>query len=83
MLTLVVHVPTFRFYSLEYSLKPSWVWTIAQTGDRHKSSTLHPGQFLSISHFRRRWLYVWKDASEPSGKKWNYLSNVCRVIFQK
>ena len=24
------------------------------TGDRHRSSTLHPGQFLSVSNFRRQ-----------------------------
>jgi len=35
------------------------------------------GNFLVFPTFVKRCLYVCKDAREPNGKKWNYLSNVC------
>jgi len=35
------------------------------------------GNFLVFPPFIKRCLYVCKDAREPSGRKWIYLSNVC------
>ena len=41
------------------------------------------GNFLVFTTLVASCLYVWKDAREPSGKNWNYLSKVCHVIMQK
>jgi len=35
------------------------------------------GNLLVFPTFVKWCLYVCKDAREPSGKKWNYLSKVC------
>jgi len=41
------------------------------------------GKFLVFPTFVARGLYVCKDAREPSGENWNYLSKVCHVMLQK
>jgi len=41
------------------------------------------GEFLVLPTLVARCLYVCKDAREPSGKNWIYLSKVCHVMLQK
>ena len=41
------------------------------------------GKFLVFPTLVARCLYVCKDAREPSGKTWNYLSKVCHVMLLK
>jgi len=40
------------------------------------------GKFLVFLTLVARCLYFCKDAREPSGKNWNYLSKVCHVMLQ-
>jgi len=78
VITYVYSGSTFRFSS-----KARYSWTVAQIGDLYGSSTLHHGHYLVVPTFVARCLYVFKEASDPSGKRWNYLSKVCHVILQK
>jgi len=41
------------------------------------------GKFLVFPTLVAKCLYFCKDAREPSGKNWNYLSKVCHVMLKK
>jgi len=41
------------------------------------------GKFKVFLTLVARCLYFCKDATEPSGKNWNYLSKFCHVMLQK
>jgi len=75
--------PTFRFILQYISVSPVRYERYRRPDTVMDLVHCILGKFLVFPTFVARGLYVCKDAREPSGENWNYLSKVCHVMLQK
>jgi len=87
------HQTAIIYYYWYSALGPVWAETRVQSGDRHGSGTVHPGQvlrgslpllspaFYMFTLFTTRCLHVRHDVRDPSGGSGNCGRDRCPVIF--